>query len=525
MAKSVTTAIFWFRNDLRLHDNVPLVASLTDQTSTHLLPIYIFDPRYIDLTRIIPSFTSPKTRHYSIPRTSYHRLKFLIESIDDLKSSLLKHNSSLIIRYGRPEDVIPALVRGLQGDGVKVSGVYCMKEVCSEERDIERRVAERVSVPLVSRHGGSMVAMEDLPFGVQDLSDVYTVFRKRVESLPQMVRPCIPLPHFKPLPPASPHLTSSPHPSKNLTSTLLPVIHPTPPPVPPHTSHPFVGGETSALSRLNNYLFETHAVSTYKQTRNGLMGDAYSTKFSSFLAHGNISPRKIYEELKRYEAVYGECEGAYWVVFELLWRDYFRLISLKYTTVLFHPYSLRGTPPPNATTWSKSATSPHAVAFMEGRTGVPFVDAGVREMLQTGYTSNRTRQNLASFLTKDLFIDWRLGAEFFESWLVDYDCSSNYGNWSYAAGIGNDPREERKFNVIKQAWDYDKNGDYVRMWLPELEGVDKAVVHTPWKSVLPASVYPRPIVMAKEWDRHSGRGLEKRGGDERKKENKPRIKK
>ena len=101
-------------------------------------------------------------------------------------------------------------------------------------------------------------------------------------------------------------------------------------------------------------------------------------------------------------------------------------------------------------------------AWCDGKTGIPFVDANMRELKLSGFMSNRGRQNVASFLVKDLGLDWRLGAEWFESQLLDHDVCSNYGNWNYSAGIGNDPRENRKFNMIKQGLDYDKDGEYIR---------------------------------------------------------------
>jgi deoxyribodipyrimidine photo-lyase len=115
--------------------------------------------------------------------------------------------------------------------------------------------------------------------------------------------------------------------------------------------------------------------------------------------------------------------------------------------------------------------------WTSGTTGFPLVDASMRELSATGFMSNRGRQNVASFLTKNLRIDWRAGAEWFESVLIDYDVASNWGNWLYAAGVGTDGRGFRVFNIHKQAMDYDPSGDYVRHWLPELAGVPGAAAH------------------------------------------------
>lgn len=160
-------------------------------------------------------------------------------------------------------------------------------------------------------------------------------------------------------------------------------------------------------------------------------------------------------------------------------------------------------------------------AWREGRTGVPFVDANMREMLQTGWMSNRGRQNVASFLIKDLGLDWRLGAEWFESVLLDHDVCSNYGNWNYAAGIGNDPRENRKFNMVKQGLDYDPDGEYIRAWIPELKELRGSKIHIPWtlsprelesSGVSLGETYPNPIIIAPEWGRHTGKTKSDGGG-------------
>ena len=143
--------------------------------------------------------------------------------------------------------------------------------------------------------------------------------------------------------------------------------------------------------------------------------------------------------------------------------------------------------------------------WREGKTGMPFVDANMRELLLTGFQSNRGRQNVASFLTKNLGVDWRAGAEWFESQLIDYDVCANWGNWAYVAGVGNDPRQDRYFHVIKQARDYDPEARYVKTWLPELEGLEPEVAHEPWllqkngrqqvfDAFGPELDYPEPVI-------------------------------
>ena len=117
--------------------------------------------------------------------------------------------------------------------------------------------------------------------------------------------------------------------------------------------------------------------------------------------------------------------------------------------------------------------------WIEGRTGIPFIDANMRELAATGFMSNRGRQNVASFLVKDLHINWQMGADYFESTLIDYDPCSNWGNWNYIAGVGSDPRENRYFNILKQAKRYDGKGDYVKIWCPELSSIPVEKIHQP----------------------------------------------
>ena len=181
--------------------------------------------------------------------------------------------------------------------------------------------------------------------------------------------------------------------------------------------------------------------------------------------------------------------------FELLWRDYMRLCTRKFGSRLFHLSGFRDDDssaakwisPSNATLDASSEHSREAVTemierFLNGTTGMGLIDASQRELIHTGYTSNRARQNVASFLAKHLYVDWRIGAEWYECMLVDYDVSSNWGNWQYLAGTGNDPRgEKRIFNPVKQAFEYDPNAEYVKTWVQELRGLsDPGEVFQPW---------------------------------------------
>ena len=261
------------------------------------------------------------------------------------------------------------------------------------------------------------------------------------------------------------------------------------------SAHPFTGGETAGHDRLQ-HLVSSGAMSQYKDTRNGLLGEDFSTKLSAWLALGCITARQIHAYLVDFEQGLndlgrespghgkGENKGTAAVRFELLWRDYMRLCARKFGTDLFRAEGFRKD---KSHSWSYPDRDPETKVklerFLEGRTGIGLIDASQRELFLTGYTSNRARQNVASFLAKHLGIDWRFGAEWYESLLVDYDVSSNWGNWQYTAGVGNDPRgEARVFNPVKQAFDYDPKGAYIQAWVPEIRSLkEPEQIFQAWK--------------------------------------------
>ena len=188
-----------------------------------------------------------------------------------------------------------------------------------------------------------------------------------------------------------------------------------------------------------------------------MIGIDYSAKLSAWLANGSISARQIYWEVIEYEKQVQKNQSTYWLIFELLWRDYFKYISLKHQDKLFH---LGGILARNYT-WKNNPKT--FQSWCEGSTQEPFVNANMIELKKTGWMSNRGRQNVASYFAKNLLMDWRMGAAYFEAFLIDYDVHSNYGNWLYVAGVGNDPRD-RKFNVLLQAQRYDEQGKFQRLW-------------------------------------------------------------
>jgi deoxyribodipyrimidine photo-lyase len=187
------------------------------------------------------------------------------------------------------------------------------------------------------------------------------------------------------------------------------------------------------------------------------MGVDFSSKLSAWLAQGSLSVRTLYAALQNFENEHGANEGSYWLWFEWLWRDYFRLLHIKYGRRLYGPSGLKGDDPPTH--------DPEAFErWHQGRTGNRLIDAGMHELAGTGYLSNRMRQIVASYLIDDLQCDWRAGAAWFESQLIDYDVYSNQGNWLYIAGLGTDPRGGRRFNPEKQAKTHDPEGHYQAVW-------------------------------------------------------------
>jgi deoxyribodipyrimidine photo-lyase len=195
-----------------------------------------------------------------------------------------------------------------------------------------------------------------------------------------------------------------------------------------------------------------------------MLGGDYSSKLSPWLSQGCISPKMVYHELKKYEKERGANESTYWLFFELLWRDFFRFMGKKYGNKIFQKGGTRGQIDPK---WVEDLEL--LERWTAGKTGIPFIDANMLELKNTGFMSNRGRQNVASYLSKDLNLNWQMGAEYFESILIDYDVCSNWGNWNYIAGVGSDPREDRYFNIETQAKRYDPDGAFIKHWLSELE--------------------------------------------------------
>lgn len=222
------------------------------------------------------------------------------------------------------------------------------------------------------------------------------------------------------------------------------------------------------------------AMDQYKQRRNGLFGTDFASFFSTPLALGVVGARDIYQQISLFEHQHGETPSSQWLKYELWWREYFRWVFRQQGRRCFIGLK-RHAPLPQV---EPAQQALRLAAWQQGRTGVPLVDANMRLLAQTGLMSNRGRQLVASYLVFDLGVDWRLGAAWFEQQLLDYDVASNYGNWAYISGALFSPA--RWFNQLKQAAEYDPDGDFVAALLPELVGDKPAGLtrHQPYMAAL-----------------------------------------
>ena len=443
--------ILWFRQDLRLHDNEALRDALL--SGSEILPIYVFDERVFN----------GKTS-FGFRKTDKFRAKFVIECVENLRQNLEKIGLGLVVRVGKPEEIIYDLAKEH-----KTSWIFCNRERTQEELDVQDALESNLwSIGQEIRYsrGKMLYYTADLPFPVTHAPDTFSTFRKEVEKFVDVREPLS-------LPNVLPHLVQI---EDQGSIPSLEEFGFTQDEIEMSQNSPFKGGEDAALARLRHYFWDTDLVSTYKKTRNEMLGLDYSSKLSTWLSHGCISPKLIYSELKKYEKERTKNDSTYWLFFELLWRDFFRLMGKKHGNSIFKKGGTKKEP--------RNDLSDNLSLFKiwaEGRTGYPLVDANMKELNETGFMSNRGRQNVASFLVNDLKVNWQIGGEYFESLLIDYDPCSNYGNWNYIAGIGSDPRENRYFNVSTQSKRYDTHGTYLSHWIPELKSLCPDKIHAPFE--------------------------------------------
>ena len=436
------TTLFWFRNDLRLNDQRALqqAAAHATQHGQHLLLVYVHDTAQDTPTP------------WGFRRMGEHRRRFVADALQDLQASLHALGQRLVLLHGAVADVLPACARQLNAHTV-----FC-EDIAAPEEEAQVQTLRDAGLHVHTVWQSSLIEPEALPFDVAEMPQVFTTFRQRIEAAGLVPLPPLPAPTQLPTPPEHtlntlPGWTDSAvsllqtdaefqgHPRSNFAYTL------------PQGQ----GGESSALAHLQSYLTPPWP-DRYKQTRNALQGQHTSSHWSPWLATGALSARSIWAALHAYEQKHGANDGTYWLWFELLWRDNFRFLHLQHGRQLYAARGLSQLPRP-------SHFPKDFQRWCNGQTGEPIVDAGMRELAATGFTSNRMRQIVASFLVHDLACDWRAGAAWFESQLVDFDVCSNQGNWLYVSGRGTDPRTGRRFNPAKQTQDHDAQGRFRQVWL------------------------------------------------------------
>ena len=428
-------AIAWFRQDLRLRDNEALLEALSN--AFEVVPVYIFD------SRVFKGSTE-----YGFPKTGRFRAKFILESVQDLQRSLKKLGSDLVIRVGRPEEEIFQIAQQ-----VKSSWVFCNRERTPEELYVQEELEKKlwsIGQEIRFSRGKMLYHTGDLPFPIQHTPDTFAQFKKEVERYVEVREP-LPKPerrfNFIAVdidPGKMPTLKELGHRAFDLDT---------------RASYAFEGGESKALERLHQFFWDQNTINHYKDTKDDLFGADFSSKFSPYLAQGCLSPKQIYAEIKAYQARYGKNKSLEALFHNLLFRDFLRFMVKKHGKAAFDKGGTKEVPIGRLTD-----DGSRFEMWALGQTGEPLIDAGMQELINTGYLSNRMRQNVASYLVHELEVNWQWGAAYFESLLIDYDVCSNWMNWNVVAGITNDPKDKIELNAEAQAIKYDPQLRYIKRW-------------------------------------------------------------
>ncbi|WP_333970298.1 DASH family cryptochrome [Alteromonas mediterranea] len=425
-SSDVQRGVFWFRHDLRLHDQ-PAIAELCTAVS-QVTFTYILDDKCFD------------DAAFGFSPMGKHRHTFLLQTLSDLKQQLNQRGHELLILKGNTAECIVQL---LNAGGYTYLGV---SQHCGFDETAQLNTVKRFfnTLRVIETPTFGLFDAEVLPFDIEDMPDVFSPFRRKVE------KHCTPLPVLERI--AQLPDGFMPNIDKQY---ILDIELSLPKPSPSS----FIGGESAALNHLETYLFDWKAAATYKETRNTLDTWKDSTKLSAWLANGSLSAREVIRQVQRFEQTIEKNDSTYWVYFELLWREFFHWLQCKYGAKWFRFSGIQGRKP---TTCHDPETFSR---WCKGETGYRIVDACMRQLAETGYMSNRGRQLVASCFVHELRQDWRYGAAWFEHQLIDYDVGSNWGNWLYLAGVGSDPRGHRQFNLQKQTEIYDPDGRFRKAWL------------------------------------------------------------
>ena len=452
-------AIHWFRRDLRLADNTALIAAL--RTGARVVPLFIFDPAILRSAR-----------------TGAPRVAFMLRALHALDERLRERGSALLVRFGHPHEVLPAIVREIDA-----GAIYANADYTPYARRRDERLRQALTVPLHLYHDlllrapGEVLKDDGAPF------TVFTPFMKRWRMLP---------------PPPG---VASDNAGWGRFHTLDDIRNPG---LPALAALGF--GSTIAVPEADEVAaqralarFIDGPIYIYSETRNALVTDPFASEasvgssyLSPYLRFGILSPRQVYWAAQRAGEVAPTYEARQSVkiyVNELIWREF-------YHHILYHfPHVDRASfrPEYDAVPWRDAPDE--LAAWQEGRTGYPIVDAAMRQLRAIGWLPNRARMIVASFLTKDLLIHWRAGEQYFMQWLIDGDVAANNGGWQWTAGTGTDAQPYfRIFNPVSQSRKFDPDGHYIRRWVPELRAISSPHIHTPWEMEnLPVN-YPPPLI-------------------------------
>jgi deoxyribodipyrimidine photo-lyase len=429
-----------FTRDLRLHDHPALTEAVA--RGGRVVPLFVLD------TTLLRGRAAP------------NRLRFLLESLADLDDGLRKRGGRLVLRSG---DVVGEAL-ALAGE-VGARAILASADVSHYAQDRQRRLASACAAARIELRlfpGVTVAEPGRLRPAGGDHFRVFTPYWTRWRALPR--RPVVPPPHRVTVPDG---LGLDARALLGQIGAGGPAVSRLP------------GGETIARARLEAWC--RGGLARYPE-RHQAPADDGTSRLGAYLHLGCVSPSELAHECQ--DRVGGEL-----FLRQLCWRDFHHQVAAAFPAIAREDYRPRGR------RWHDDAE--WLAAWKAGRTGYPLVDAGMRQLAAEGWMHNRARLVAASFLVKDLGLDWRLGAAHFLDLLVDGDVVNNAGNWQWVAGTGNDTRPHRVFNPVRQAARFDPEGDYVRCWVPELAGLPDRRAREPWR-LDPAARrrlgYPAPIV-------------------------------
>ncbi len=438
-------SILWFRQDLRLHDNEALHEAI--RWNPEVVPVYIFDPRV---------FTG--STRFGHPRMHPVRARFIIDSVSVLRENIRLLGSDLIVRVGFPEDEIFSLAKEF-----KTSVIFCNRERTRDEVFAQDRLESNlwtIGQEMRFTRGKMLYYTQDLPFPVTHTPDNFPSFRKELDRIVPVRKP---LPVPEELSPLSFEYDAGDMPDLKILGLEK-----------KEYLYTIKGGENEGIKRLKEYVWSENGLKQYRSKTNEINDPFYSSLLSSWLAQGCVSPKTIYHEIKTYESIHKPSEATQSLLLELLRRDYCRMIAKKYGHTIFERGGITG-----KETISIKDEEYLFNLWKESRLGIPILDAGLKALAESGYMPFSLRYACAHFLIHSLKVNWQLGADWFESNLVDYDPASNYVNWLSIAGLIPEPSEEKQTGISFLGKKLDPFGNYIKHWLPSLRSLPANKVFKP----------------------------------------------